>query len=143
MNAAQLLDFKGHDVLSVHESRSVADAAALMREHGVGALLVTDGSEPFVGILSERDIVYAVSSRGAEALADEVSFLMSRDVISVSPETSTATLMTIMTEERIRHIPVVAKKRLVGLVSIGDVVRARVGELERDRQDLLDYVSAR
>ena len=143
MNVAQLLDFKGHDVATISQGRSVSDAVSLMRERGIGALVVTGADAPFVGIISERDIVRALGARGGEILGDDVGTLMSRDVVTCTLDTHCSTLMGLMTKERIRHLPVVDAQRLVGMISIGDVVRARFEELERDRQELLDYVQAR
>jgi len=143
MNVAQLLDFKGHDVATISQGRSVADAVGMMRERGIGALVVTGADAPFVGIISERDIVRALGARGAEILNDDVGLLMSRDVVTCTLDTHCSTLMGLMTKERIRHLPVVDAQLLVGMISIGDVVRARFAELERDRQELLDYVQAR
>ena len=143
MNVAQLLDYKGHDVATISQERSVADAVGMMRERGIGALVVTGSHQPLSGIISERDIVRALGARGAEILSDDVSTLMSRDVVTCTLETHCSTLMGLMTKERIRHLPVVDANRLVGMISIGDVVRARFDELERDRQELLEYVQAR
>ena len=143
MNVAQLLDFKGHDVATISQGRSVADAVGMMRKRGIGALVVTGADAPFVGIISERDIVRALGARGGEILRDDVGTLMSRDVVTCTLDTHCSTLMGLMTKERIRHLPVVDAQRLVGMISIGDVVRARFEELERERQELLDYVQAR
>lgn len=143
MNVAQLLDYKGHDVATISQERSIADAVGMMRERGIGALVVTGAHQPLSGIISERDIVRALGARGAEILGDDVSTLMSRDVVTCTLDTHCSTLMGLMTKERIRHLPVVDANRLVGMISIGDVVRARFDELERDRQELLEYVQAR
>ena len=143
MNVAQLLDFKGHEVATISQERSIADAVALMRERGIGALVITGPAPPLSGILSERDVVRALAARGAEVLSDSVGTLMSRDVVTCTLDTNCAQLMGLMTRERIRHLPVIDAGRLAGLISIGDVVRARFEELERDRQELLDYVQAR
>jgi CBS domain-containing protein len=143
MNVAQLLDFKGHEVATISQERAVGDAVAMMRERGVGALVVTGHGTPLAGIISERDIVRALAARGAEILTDDVGTLMSRDVVTCSLDTHCSTLMGLMTTERIRHLPVLDAQRLVGIISIGDVVRARFEELERDRQELLEYVQAR
>ena len=143
MNVTQLLDFKGHDVATISHRRSVADAVSVMRERGIGALVVTGERSPLVGIISERDVIRALAARGSDILNDEISLLMSHEVITSTPDTSITTLMGLMTAERIRHIPIVHEGRLVGLISIGDVVRARFEELERDRQELLEYVHAR
>ena len=143
MNVAQLLDFKGHDVATISQERAVSDAVIMMRERGVGALVVTGRGAPLAGIISERDVVRALATRGTEILHDDVGSLMSRDVVTCTLDTHCSTLMGLMTRERIRHLPVLDAQRLVGIISIGDVVRARFEELERDRQELLEYVQAR
>jgi CBS domain-containing protein len=143
MNVAQLLDFKGHEVATINQGRSVADAVGMMKERGIGALVVTGSHPPLVGMISERDVVRALGARGAEVLSDEIATLMSRDIVTCTLETNCATLMGLMTAERVRHLPVIEAGQLVGLISIGDVVRARFEELERDRQELLEYVQAR
>jgi CBS domain-containing protein len=143
MNVTTLLEGKGHDVATIDQAAPVTDALSAMREHGIGALVVTGATPPLVGIVSERDVVRHLAERGASILDEPVSALMSSSVTTCDPTTSATTLMGIMTEHRIRHIPVLEENRLVGIVSIGDVVKARFDELERERRDLLDYVSAR
>ena len=121
----------------------MADALTMLKDRRVGALVVTDAGAALVGIFSERDAVRALATMGAKALDVTVAELMTSDV-TVCDETTTVTyLMGLMTERRIRHVPVVHDGNLVGLVSIGDVVKARFDELETDKKDLLDYVSAR
>ena len=143
MHVTALLDAKGHDVATIDQLVPVTDAINAMREHGIGALVVTGMTPPLVGIISERDIVRHLAQRGAEILNEPVSALMSKSVTTCDPSTSCTTLMGLMTEHRIRHVPVLDEGRLVGLVSIGDVVKARFDELEREKRDLLEYVSAR
>ncbi len=143
MHVTALLETKGHDVVTIAHDAVVRDAVATMREHGIGALVVTSATTPLAGILSERDVVRHLAERGGSILDDPVSALMSQSVTTCEPDTSVTTLMGLMTEHRIRHVPVLAGGQLVGLVSIGDVVKARFDELERERRDLLDYVSAR
>jgi len=143
MNVAALLETKGHDVATIDHDAPVTEALEAMRFHGIGALIVTGRTPPFVGILSERDVVRHLADRGSVILGEPVSELMSTSVTSCDPSTSATTLMGMMTEHRIRHVPVLDEGRLVGLVSIGDVVKARFDELEREKRDLLDYVSAR
>ena len=143
MNVSNLLARKGHDVTTISQSQSVKDALALLKEHGIGALVVTGATPPLVGILSERDVVRALATRGAAALDEKVSDLMSADVTTCDESTLVTDLMTVMTEQRIRHVPVVDHDVLSGMVSIGDVVKARLEELEHEKKDLLDYVSAR
>jgi CBS domain-containing protein len=143
MKVKDLLANKGHDVATISQGRSVADALALLKERGIGALIVTGATAPFVGIFSERDAVRALATRGAAALEETVAQLMSKDVMTCDETTSVTTLMGLMTERRIRHIPVVQDGKLAGMISIGDVVKARFDELEHEKKDLLDYVSAR
>jgi CBS domain-containing protein len=143
MKVKDLLANKGHDVATISQGRSVADALALLKERGIGALIVTGATAPFVGIFSERDAVRALATRGAAALEETVAQLMSKDVMTCDETTSVTTLMGLMTERRLRHIPVVQDGKLAGMISIGDVVKARFDELEHEKKDLLDYVSAR
>jgi len=142
MRVSNLLTVKGRDVATISRERSVTDALATLKERGIGALIVTGASAPLVGILSERDVVRALAERGADALSMSVAELMSTDVTVCSEETTVTELMGLMTAQRIRHVPVVGDGHLVGMVSIGDVVKARLDELEHEKKDLLDYVSS-
>ncbi len=139
----EILDAKGSDVATISRERTVSDALALMRERGIGAVIVTGASAPLVGVFSERDAVRALAVHGADALGMTVSQLMSDRVTTCAESTSVDSLMAMMTEQRIRHVPVVEDGVLKGVVSIGDVVKYRVDELERDKRDLIEYVSAR
>jgi CBS domain-containing protein len=143
MKVSHLLEAKGREVSTISQERSIADAVALLKERGIGALVVTGATPPLIGMLSERDVVRALATSGVGALEQSVADLMSRDVATCTEATDLNALMTTMTERRIRHVPVVDDGRLVGLVSIGDVVKARLEELEHDKRDLLDYVSGR
>jgi CBS domain-containing protein len=143
MNVSNLLATKGRDVATITRERTVVDALAQLRERNIGAIVVTGEAAPLEGIISERDIVRALAARGADALALTVKDLMSVDMVTCDESTSVNTLMGLMTSRHIRHVPVVHEGQLVGLVSIGDVVKARFDELEHEKQDLLDYVSAR
>jgi CBS domain-containing protein len=143
MKVSQLLETKGHDVSTISQERSISDAIALLKERSIGALVVTGATTPLVGIFSERDVVRAFAVSGEKALTQTVADLMSRDVVTCTTSTDVNELMTTMTERRFRHVPVVENERLIGLVSIGDVVKARLDELELDKRYLLDYVSGR
>jgi CBS domain-containing protein len=143
MQVKNLLAVKGREVATISQERTVADALALLKERGIGALVVTGASAPLVGIFSERDVVRALAVYGAATLEHKVADLMSTGVTTCDELTSVTTLMGLMTEHHIRHIPVIDGERLVGMVSIGDVVKARFDELEHEKKDLLDYVSAR
>ena len=142
MKVRDLLAHKGADVASISQERSAADAMQLLRERGIGALVVTGAGRPLVGIVSERDFVRAMATQGAAMLTMSVGELMSSDVVTCSSDESVTHLMTLMTEERIRHVPVVDDGQLRGIISIGDVVKMRLSELESDKQSLLDYVSS-
>ena len=142
MRVSNLLTVKGHDVATISQERSVSDALATLKERAIGALIVTGPTPPLVGIFSERDVVRALAERGASALQASVAELMSADVTVCNEETTVTELMGLMTARRIRHVPVVSDGQLVGMVSIGDVVKARVDELEHEKKELLDYVSA-
>jgi CBS domain-containing protein len=143
VQVSNLLANKNQDVATISQERTVMDALMLLKERGIGALVVTGPTPPLVGIFSERDAVRALASTGAEALDTKVSELMTTDVQTCDETTTVTELMGLMTERRIRHLPVVHDNQLVGMISIGDVVKARFDELEHDKKDLLDYVSAR
>jgi CBS domain-containing protein len=143
MKVSHLLETKGSEVSSISQERTVKDAVALLKERGIGALVVTGATPPLVGMFSERDVVRALATSGEKALDQKVADLMSRDVVTCTLATDLTELMTTMTERRFRHVPVVEDDRLLGLISIGDVVKARLEELEHDKRDLLDYVSGR
>lgn len=143
MYVKKLLAAKGSDVATISQERSVADAVAVLKERGIGALVVTGPTPPLVGILSERDVVRALVAHGEQTLQLTVAELMSSDVTVCDEATSVTALMGLMTANRIRHIPVVSEGKLAGMISIGDVVKARFDELEHEKKDLLDYVTAR
>ncbi|MFI5036084.1 MAG: CBS domain-containing protein [Acidimicrobiales bacterium] len=143
MQVASLLSSKGRDVATISPEQSVTEVLALLKERAVGALVVSSPEEPLTGIISERDVVRALAERGAAVLDESVADLMTRDVTTCEETTSVTDLMGLMTSRRIRHVPVVTDGQLVGVVSIGDVVKARFEELEGEKRDLLDYVSAR
>lgn len=142
MRVSNLLTTKGRDVATISQERTVTDALHVLKERGIGALIVTGPTAPLVGIFSERDVVRALATRGEEALQATVSELMSTDVTTCDESTTVTELMGLMTERHIRHVPVVEEGNLVGMVSIGDVVKARFDELEHEKKDLLDYVSS-
>jgi len=139
---AQLLRRKGPDVATVAPDRSVREALALLAEHGIGALVVSAGGDAVDGIVSERDVVRALHASGPEVLDGPVSALMTADVHTCVPGASVHDLARTMTDHRVRHVPVVQDGRLLGIVSIGDVVKARLDELEEERAHLVDYIQA-
>ena len=142
MNIAALLADKGSDVATITGGEAIATAVAHLGQRGIGALVVVTNDGTLEGILSERDIVRALSAEGSEILSKPVRELMTEEVVTCHPGNSVAELMAIMTVRRIRHVPVMAEGQLAGLISIGDVVKHRLGELEKDNQTLRDYVSS-
>lgn len=140
MRAKDILDRKGHDVATVTPETTVREAVAELARHNVGALVVSpDGSE-VVGIMSERDVVRRLATDGAGVLDRPVESLMKRDVMTCAPTASTDELMETMTAGRFRHVPVV-EDGLVGIVSIGDVVKVRIDELATEREQLAGYIA--
>jgi CBS domain-containing protein len=139
MTVCAILSAKGHQVVSVEPDVKLAAAVKLLSERRIGSVLVMSGTR-IDGILSERDVVRALDERGAGALAEPVSAAMTRKVVSCRLSDTVAHLMEIMTSEKFRHLPVVEDDRLVGLVSIGDVVKLRVQEYEAEQEALRDYI---
>lgn len=136
-----ILERKGRAVLTARADARLADAARMMAEKGVGALVVTDEGDRVEGIVSERDVVRRVAADGGSALEQTVGEVMTRSVTTCSPATGTTELATTMTEGRVRHLPVVEDGRLVGIVSIGDVVKSRLDELATQAESLERYVT--
>ncbi|MGY3451716.1 CBS domain-containing protein [Bradyrhizobium sp. USDA 4353] len=139
MTVRAILDIKGHQVESVDPKTSLADAARLLAERKIGAVLVMSGTR-MEGILSERDIVRALGERGASVLTEPVSDVMTRRVVSCKPADTVASLMETMTNGKFRHLPVIEGGLVVGLISIGDVVKWRVQEYETEQEALRQYI---
>lgn len=137
---AILLQAKGAFVATIGPEATVGDVVAELGARGVGALVVTEDGEHIAGIVSERDVVRALHARGADVLAEPVRTVMTVDVYTCEGTDTTDGLMALMTERRVRHIPVVADGRLVGIVSIGDVVKSRIGELESENSAIIEYI---
>jgi CBS domain-containing protein len=138
-----ILASKGASVATIRGEATVGDAVGELSRRGIGALVVSADGTHIDGIVSERDVVRTLHDRGARVLDEQVASIMSTTVYTCSPGDDTESLMTTMTERRVRHVPVVVDGVLEGLVSIGDVVKSRMGELERDRRELVDYINAR
>ncbi len=135
-----ILERKGRDVATIAPDASVAEALQRLREHNVGALVVSPDGSTVAGILSERDVVRHLAATGAGLLEHPVAEIMERDVHSCTGSDTCDQLMHKMTEHRIRHLPVVEAGQLRGIISIGDVVKTRVDELEREQSQLVDYI---
>lgn len=140
MHIRQLLRHKGPDVATIDGGESVRAAIALLAEKGIGALVISADGRRIDGILSERDIARGLHERGAGLLGDPVSAVMTAEVHTCEPDASVHDLAQLMTDRRVRHVPVVEDGDLVGIVSIGDVVKARLDELEAERKQLVDYI---
>ncbi len=143
MRISNLLAAKGSSVATITGEATVADAVAELARHKIGALVVSADGAHIDGIVSERDIVRALGDRSGTLLEERVSSIMTRVVATSSPDDEVDSLMRTMTERRIRHVPVVQDGVLAGIVSIGDVVKSRIDELEKDRKELVDYINAR
>jgi CBS domain-containing protein len=142
MNVHAILAGKGDDVATITQASTLADAAQLLRDLGVGALVVSGDGRAIEGIISERDVVRALAAHGAGALGRTVGSVMSTDVVTCVSSDGVERLMSLMTERRIRHLPVVDQGgRLSGIVSIGDVVKTRLNELESENKALFDYIT--
>lgn len=140
MRIADVLKNKGADVVTVGPSATVTELIAALAERNVGALPVVDGGS-LVGIVSERDVVRRLHAGGASVLAATVAEIMTTGVITCAPGDDAADLAGVMTRRRFRHLPVVVDGQLVGIVSIGDLVKARIDLLESEREQLQSYIA--
>ncbi len=142
MRINDILRGKGNDVSTVRPDATVRQLLAALAERNIGALVVSEDGESILGIVSERDVVRQLHERGAGLLEAEVSSIMTADVRTCTPEENVEDLRARMTDHRIRHVPVVAEEKLVGIVSIGDVVKSTISELETEREHLVGYIQS-
>ena len=140
MNVETILRNKGNWVATIRPDATIAEAVDMLHKERIGAIVVSEDGAGVDGILSERDIVKAVSAGGAAALEEKITARMTREVITCGPQDTMAELMGRMTAGRFRHLPVVENGRLVGIISIGDVVKHRLAEMERESSALRDYI---
>lgn len=136
-----ILERKGGNVITITPETTVAAAAQVLSDHDVGALVVCGAGDSVVGIVSERDLVRLVARSGPACLQDPVADVMTTEVITCGREETVDELMRTMTERRVRHVPVVVDGALAGIVSIGDVVKSRLDELEVHARTLEQYVT--
>lgn len=141
MNVEAILRNKGRSVTTIAPDARIAAAVALLRRHAVGALVVSRDGAAVEGIISERDVVTALADHGAATLDLTVADLMSRQVITCRREDTVAELAALMTERRIRHLPVVDRGVLAGIVSIGDVVKHRIDEVEGEASSMREFIA--
>src|SRR5882757_835147 len=139
MTVRSILDTKGHQILSVEPEAKLSVAIKMLGERKIGAVLVMNQGR-LEGILSERDIVRVLGERGAGVLDEPVSAVMTRKVISCRQADTVAAIMEMMTSGKFRHLPVVEEGKVVGLISIGDIVKWRVREYEAEQEALRDYI---
>lgn len=140
MTVKAILSRKGSDVVTADPNVSLSEAVRILAAHRIGALVVTGANRRIVGILSERDVVRVLGEKGPSALDLSISEMMTRKVTTCSMRDTIAELMERMTEGKFRHVPVVEEGRLAGIVSIGDVVKWRVHEIEDESDALRDYI---
>ncbi|MCW2861015.1 MAG: putative signal transduction protein with domain [Actinoallomurus sp.] len=141
MRISEILRGKGEDVATIEPDAKVRRLLALLAEHNIGAVVVSTDGSTIEGIASERDVVRRLNERGAGLLDEPVSSIMTATVRTCAPGDNIDDLRATMTEHRIRHVPVVRDGRLAGIVSIGDVVKSAIAELETEREQLVDYIS--
>lgn len=136
-----ILRQKGTEVVTTTPETTLQAAIRLLAERRIGALVVSRDGATVAGILSERDLVRTLAERGPDALSAPAEQVMTRDVVTCTREDAVDTLMAVMTGRRIRHIPVVEDGRLCGMISIGDVVKSRIEEVEYEAQSLREYIA--
>jgi CBS domain-containing protein len=141
MTVRAIITLKGRECVTVAPDATLADAARLLAKHRIGALVITGPERRIVGILSERDIVHAMAEKGEIALVLPVSSAMTREVVTCNEDETIPDLMHRMTAGRFRHVPVVERGQLAGIISIGDVVKHRLAELEREHDALREYIA--
>jgi len=141
MTVARILAEKGRDVVTTQPHCTLKEAVDLLAAKGVGAVVVSDAAMSVLGILSERDVVRVIAQNGAAALDHQVSRYMTPKVVTVTRADTVDHLMQTMTQGRFRHLPVVEDGRLIGIVSIGDVVKRHVDALDIERQALKEYIA--
>jgi CBS domain-containing protein len=142
MSVKQILDVKGREVVTIRPDAAISEAVGLLAQHRIGAIVVTGVERRIAGILSERDVVRLLGAKGADALALPVSAAMTSKVQSCTETHTINQVMEIMTRGRFRHLPVEKDGRLDGIVSIGDVVKLRIEEVEREAEEIKQYIAS-
>ena len=140
MRIADVLRTKGSAVATIDQDVPVSELLRALAEHNVGAIVVV-GAGGVAGIVSERDVVRRLHESGADLLSSPVSEIMTTEVFTCSPTDTVDSLTVVMTERRFRHVPVISNGQLVGIVSIGDVVKSRIGQLEQSQDQLQAYIA--
>jgi CBS domain-containing protein len=141
MNVAAILKLKGSGVVTTTKDKSLLDIAKLLAQHGIGCILIEGDDGTIAGIVSERDLMRAIGQAGAKVLKEAVSDFMTKTVVTARETDTIDRLMSEMTTHRFRHMPVVERGRLIGLVSIGDVVKMHVADAEFEAATLREYIT--
>lgn len=136
-----ILDQKGRDVVTVGPDTTLNEAAATLHKNRIGAVVVVGSNDKIAGIFTERDVVTALARNGASALEQPVSSMMTSEVFRCKEETTVNELMGMMTERRFRHVPVENNGKLSGIISIGDVVKQRIREVELETEQIIAYIA--
>jgi CBS domain-containing protein len=142
MTVKQILDQKGRDVVTVSPDMGTGEAVRFLADNKIGAVVVTGAGGKIAGILSERDIVRAVASKGADALGKPISLIMTSKVTTCGEGHTVNQVMELMTNGRFRHLPVEKDGMLIGIISIGDVVRRRIEDVEREAAEIKAYIAS-
>ena len=142
MLVSQVIREKGDIVFTISPDESLSEAAALLHQRQIGSAVVLGPGGVLAGLISERDVVRQVALDGASALDAPVSAAMTREVISAAPDETVDALLARMTDRRVRHLPVMQAGKLLGLVSIGDLVKRKIAETEAEARDLKAYIAA-
>ncbi len=141
MTVASILDEKGRNIIALDTMATVTDALKLLEEKGIGVILITNSDGSIAGILSERDIVRSLASKGADILGDPAALHMTKNVVTCSENDAVTTVMGIMSNKRFRHLPVTGDGKLIGVISIGDVVKRRIEVIEKEAEDIRNYIA--
>lgn len=141
MTIAAILNNKGHEVVTIAVVASVREAVALLAERRIGAVPVTEGGA-VVGVFSERDVIYGLASSGATVLDRTVGEVMTAPAVTVEPKDAALAALSLMTRRRVRHLPVIDGGRMIGVVSIGDLVKYRIDRIEADAAAMRDYIQS-
>ncbi|ANK91761.1 MULTISPECIES: CBS domain-containing protein [Rhizobium] len=136
-----ILDLKGRDVITAGPNTTVAEAAAILSKKKIGAIVVVGMENRISGMFTERDLVHAIAKHGKDSLDQPLSQVMTSKVYRCHEETTVNELMELMTSRRFRHVPVESNGKLAGIISIGDVVKSRIAEVEREAEDIKAYIT--
>ena len=141
MTVAKILEGKGHHTFTASSTTPLREVMVMLRRHGVGALVISDDEEHVVGIISERDLVRHLADQGPSAFEQPVAEVMTRDVLTCQPRDRASAVMAKMSERRVRHMPVIEDGKLAGMVSLGDVVKRRIDEIQAETDAMRDFIT--